>query len=215
MTDIVASDALLACLLPLIIIAAAFKAFPRTTVRDIQELLWPKSAFGNTHPHFSLERAYHAYAQYARLSGNDLSKMRFSYSQLSRANKKLGYAIGYPAKLDRLHDATQRNAVVANGIADLALEEFPPLKDQPELGLTAVDLSRVREALKHFVRDWSSEGLEERSRIFGPILEVLQSVDEEKRAGMKVLVPGCGLGRLAWDISELGSSFFDFNDSPI
>ena len=45
---------------------------------------------------------------------------------------------------------------------------------------------------------------EERKAIFTPILDCLSDVPRAQRAGMRVLVPGCGLGRLAWEISELG-----------
>ena len=66
------------------------------------------------------------------------------------------------------------------------------------------DLPRVRESLKHFVRDWSEDGRLERSQIFGPILDALAEVSHAGRKDMKVLVPGSGLGRLAWEISQLG-----------
>jgi len=62
----------------------------------------------------------------------------------------------------------------------------------------------VRETLKHFVRDWSEEGKEEREKIFQPIFDVLKEVGEDQRGSMKVLIPGCGLGRLAWEVSQLG-----------
>ena len=68
----------------------------------------------------------------------------------------------------------------------------------------AGDVVRVRESLKHFVRDWSVEGRKERDKIFGPILAVLREVQHGERARMRVLVPGAGLGRLAWEVSELG-----------
>jgi hypothetical protein len=71
-------------------------------------------------------------------------------------------------------------------------------------------LGRTREALRHFVRDWSAEGAPERATIFTPILEALADVPIEERAGRRVLVPGSGLGRLAWEISELGASAHTF-----
>jgi len=67
-----------------------------------------------------------------------------------------------------------------------------------------VNLGRIRETLKHFVRDWSLDGKMERDRIFHPILEVLKDIPESGRKGMKVLIPGSGLGRLAWEVSGLG-----------
>ncbi|CAL1711444.1 unnamed protein product [Somion occarium] len=109
--------------------------------------------------------------------------MRASYSRLGWVHKNIGYKLGYPEKLKRAEDVTKLNAK----------GPYVP-----------TDLSRVQESLKHFVRDWSDEGRRERDRICEPILSVLRDVPVERRASMKVLVPGSGLGRLAWEISELG-----------
>ncbi|KAG6853566.1 hypothetical protein C0991_003236 [Blastosporella zonata] len=103
-------------------------------------------------------------------------------------------------KLDRLKLVTDLNATVTEGIAELAANEFgleEPDAESPDLG-------RVRESLKHYIRDWSSEGASEREKIFRPILNVLKAVDENDRSGKRILVPGSGLGRLAWEISQLG-----------
>lgn len=96
------------------------------------------------------------------------------------------------------------NATVTEAIADLAVEEHPELKDTRPIQATAGDLSRVRESLKHFIRDWSAAGSSERQRIFDPILNVLRQVNSSERPTKRILVPGSGLGRLAWEISELG-----------
>lgn len=133
--------------------------------------------------------------------------MRASYATLTRMNKNIGYKIGYTKKLDQLRDVTSLNAVLVDGIAELALEEFPSLKDEPVINTNFSDLGRVREALKHFVRDWSEEGASERTRIFAPIINLLSQADASQRQQMTVLVPGCGLGRLAWEISQLGEFF--------
>ncbi|KAH9922588.1 N2227-domain-containing protein [Amylocystis lapponica] len=139
-----------------------------------------------------------SYDQYARLSEGDIASMQASYNRLGRAHKRIGYELGYTKKLERLRAAVQANARVTADIAGLARDEFRGPGD------VRGDLGRVRESLKHFVRDWSDEGVSERSRIFGPILEVLKGVDAMGRGSMRVLVPGAGLGRLAWEISQLG-----------
>ncbi|KAG2016031.1 hypothetical protein CC2G_009247 [Coprinopsis cinerea AmutBmut pab1-1] len=116
----------------------------------------------------------------------------------------MGHKIGYPKKLDRLWDATSLNGTIAADIAELALEEHPSLNNSPPVNPTVADLGRVRESLKHFIRDWSAEGASERETIFSPILNLLATVEPEQRASQKVLVPGSGLCRLAWEISQLG-----------
>jgi hypothetical protein len=130
--------------------------------------------------------------------------MQTSYRTLQHSNKNLGYSIGYPKKLDQLGYVTTLNAMVTDGIVELAQEEFPSLLCQRRHTMVSPDLARVRESLKHFIRDWSEEGARERTRTFSPILDVLNEVNPSQRAEMKILIPGCGLGRLAWEISQLG-----------
>lgn len=151
--------------------------------------------------YFSLERAAASYAQYRALALDDLAQMRRSYARLGRVHKRMGYDLGYPAKLTALEHTTDANAHVAQAIADLAMSEFPAL---PDLRTAGGDLARVRETMKHFVRDWSSEGADERAAIFAPVLDALRLEPADRRGAMNVLVPGAGLGRLAWEISQLG-----------
>ncbi|KAG6906918.1 hypothetical protein DXG01_011377 [Tephrocybe rancida] len=130
----------------------------------------------------------------------EVATRRFVYSTLGRAHKRLGNSIGYPEKLDNLKLITDLNGTITERIAELAAVEFN--LGEPSAGNG--DLGRVRESLKHFIRDWSADGAAERERIFQPILDVLKLVDESERPGKRILVPGSGLGRLAWDVSQLG-----------
>jgi carnosine N-methyltransferase len=56
------------------------------------------------------------------------------------------------------------------------------------------------------VRDWSDYGKEEREACYSPILEVLNREFPGERDGKKVLIPGCGLGRLAMEVAAMGMS---------
>ncbi|KAI7831922.1 N2227-like protein-domain-containing protein [Kickxella alabastrina] len=71
-------------------------------------------------------------------------------------------------------------------------------------------MDKVYSVLKQFVRDWSEEGKEEREQTYGPLLESLESefaqVPPESRGDLRVLVPGAGLGRLAYEICCRGFS---------
>jgi len=206
---IVASDTLVACLFPLLVLVIGYKHFPAVTFSDIRDILsLDQRKFGRRYGHFSLERAFNSYQQYGLLSRFELSRMRLSYATSSRANKNIGFKIGYPKKLDRLEDLTNLNQFITERIADLALDEFPNLHSESRIDTDSADLGRVRESLKHFVRDWSEERFGERTRIFAPILDLLKEVDTKEREGMKILVPGCGLGRLAWEIAQLGMHLF-------
>jgi len=61
--------------------------------------------------------------------------------------------------------------------------------------------------LKQIAREWSNDGKEERDSSFRPIIEQLLKhlpVIDETRNHFKVLCPGSGLGRLAWEICKAG-----------
>ncbi|KAI0685862.1 N2227-like protein-domain-containing protein [Cerioporus squamosus] len=118
--------------------------------------------------------------------------MRKSYGRMSWAHRRIGYDLGYTKKLARLEESIGTNAVIADAIARLAKSEFSEEMDDVHSSLLrlpiAGDLGRVRESLKHFVRDWSSEGCGERDKMFGPILAILRDVQLDKRATTRVLV---------------------------
>ena len=76
---------------------------------------------------------------------------------------------------------------------------------------------KVRSTLRSFVRDWSAEGAPERDACYARCLAALQQHWAHKIVGKpgrrakgdwRVLVPGCGLGRLAMEIAALGASSF-------
>ena len=70
------------------------------------------------------------------------------------------------------------------------------------------DMDKLRSTLKQFVRDWSLEGRTERAACYEPMKESLlahfNDKTEVEKAALRVLVPGAGLGRLAFDIANLG-----------
>ena len=76
---------------------------------------------------------------------------------------------------------------------------------------TECDYSKVCSTLRQMMRDWSEEGAAERHCCYGPILEGLERLypvggEKGKREQVRVLVPGCGLGRLPWEIVRRGFS---------
>ncbi|KAH9045932.1 N2227-domain-containing protein [Lactarius hengduanensis] len=75
---------------------------------------------------------------------------------------------------------------------------------------TDFDMDKVRSTLKQLVRDWSEEGKEEREASYQPIKDALlahfSDIPTEERHNFHVLVPGAGLGRLAYDVANLGFS---------
>ncbi|KJA23747.1 hypothetical protein HYPSUDRAFT_184819 [Hypholoma sublateritium FD-334 SS-4] len=72
------------------------------------------------------------------------------------------------------------------------------------------DMDKLRSTLKQLVRDWSEEGQPEREAAYKPMKDALvqhfSHVPVDARHTIKVLVPGAGLGRLAYDIAKMGYS---------
>ncbi|KAJ2739524.1 hypothetical protein GGI20_006096 [Coemansia sp. BCRC 34301] len=71
-------------------------------------------------------------------------------------------------------------------------------------------MKKLYGTMKLFVRDWSSDGAEERRLTYGPLIAALEDefsgVSPKTRGDIRVLVPGAGLGRLAYDICCRGFS---------
>ncbi|KAF9434261.1 serine/threonine protein kinase, CMGC group [Entomortierella beljakovae] len=90
------------------------------------------------------------------------------------------------------------------------LEINEKAKNSPTLRVRQQDIEKVHGTIKQFVRDWSAGGKSERDAIYEPILKELEDrfakVPIERRGNIHVLVPGSGLGRLAFDIAHRGFS---------
>lgn len=71
-------------------------------------------------------------------------------------------------------------------------------------------VDKIRSTLKQLVRDWSSFGSLERELAYGPIIQTIEerfgSIPENERNLVRILVPGAGLGRLAFELAWRGFS---------
>jgi hypothetical protein len=192
----------------------------------------PRPSFRNRkHPHvsartsytataFTRDRALRSFSRYESLARNELASKRRGVNDLRGRHARIAAEIGYGSKLDRFRDAISMNNKVASSIVQHSvLEKSPRASDDKTVGAYVyganswtddgpTDLARVVEALKHCVRDWGVNGLEERTRVFMPILNVLNQVPVQQRKATKVLVPGAGLCRLAWEIARMGKIIF-------
>jgi N2227-like protein len=158
----------------------------------------------------TITRAAYAFSRYERVSRDRLADMRNTYLRSIRFNpshKRISIQIRYPEKLRCLEHAIQANAIVTRGIFRLAEDELAGIS-HGDSTRGDDDLVRVRESLKHFVRDWSAEGKPERDQAFTPILDILTTLERDpaRRENKHALIPGSGLGRLAWEVSRLRQS---------
>ena len=80
--------------------------------------------------------------------------------------------------------------------------------EKEETVTASMDMEKVQSTIKQFVRDWSKDGETERDMCYKPILEEIEAIygdlNTSQRNGINILVPGSGLGRLAYEIASRG-----------
>ncbi|ANB12412.1 hypothetical protein AWJ20_665 [Sugiyamaella lignohabitans] len=114
------------------------------------------------------------------------------------------------AHLDKIENAIEDNAFFLSQVKDTAVFAFSEDETVQDpatwSGCSSTDMDKVQSTLRQVAREWSTEGAEERAQSYGVILEELQQLypNIEDRHKIRVLVPGCGLGRLPFDLAALG-----------
>lgn len=127
-------------------------------------------------------------------------------------HQSLERTIGYTNKLNTVEDLMLKNAGLAESILDYGFNYYgvsrTELEDfvQETTNGTNKQMGSTLYAMKHFVRDWSEEGLHEREATYPCVLEAIRIAFPERSQAepAKVLVPGSGLGRLGHEIAALG-----------
>lgn len=178
----------------------AFKTFLFASLKRPEPVVYGTTA---SSPSFSLQNAFYSFHAYPAIASSEVNTYRSKLNTLRGAHRRLAIEIGYPSKIENFRRAIEANTRLTRAICRTARTEFLELQSVPATG--AHDMGRVREGLKHAIRDWSTEGARERHAIFAPILEELNKVPKERRATHRVLIPGAGLGRLAWEIASMGA----------
>ena len=81
-------------------------------------------------------------------------------------------------------------------------------EDYGEALTAKVDIEKIHSVMKTLARDWSKEGQEERDQSYQLILDEIEQIfnhlNSAQRSDTKILVPGAGGGRLAFDIAAKG-----------
>ena len=69
------------------------------------------------------------------------------------------------------------------------------------------EINKLRSTLKLFIRDWCVEGKKERDLTYIPVIEEIKKYFNDiniNNKNRKILVPGAGLCRLAFEIAKFG-----------
>ena len=120
--------------------------------------------------------------------------------------------LNLPKTFDAVDVAIGSNADIADAVLSIGLDtyEIDPGSSDWQGAATPNDMDKVRSTIRQLYRDWSSEGAEERKASFQPMLEALDTIYADislpQRCHLSVLVPGAGLGRLAFEVCKAGYS---------
>ena len=152
--------------------------------------------------------AFRVYKQHAL---NVLNRKEHYLNRLPAEHQNLLKKNGYEDMLKDLKGAVEaNNEIIQHVLKDIdnmfdnLTHEGKGEKDKRTMP-TAADVEKVHSCLKQLVRDWSPDGEAEREACYQRIINKLnQLYTVEEREAKKVLVPGAGLGRLAFDIARLG-----------
>ncbi|ANZ76168.1 BA75_03089T0 [Komagataella pastoris] len=113
----------------------------------------------------------------------------------------------FPEHLTSLSQCIANNELFMRELASKVAADWGNSEDSSKWGSSVgSDLDKVRSTMLQFTREWSELGSKEREICYGRITQELESmypkVDERQR--VKVLVPGCGLGRLVVELVKRG-----------
>jgi carnosine N-methyltransferase len=131
----------------------------------------------------------------------DLPKLSIEHQALL---KPYAMKLGIPFDLwiiDSINLCASKNQIF---LTEMIKDELSPEVDQQIASGSNVE--KVRSTLRQFVRDWAVEGEEERKGCYTPILQALEEefddIPVDNRDAIRILVPGAGLGRLAYEIAR-------------
>ncbi|RVD87302.1 uncharacterized protein DFL_001543 [Arthrobotrys flagrans] len=151
--------------------------------------------------------SYYLYRQAAHLTYTH--RRRRNLYSLPVAQQDVLRSIGWLQNLEKVDEAIEANAHFAECLLRSGSHGFGvdwrDAEQWKELA-TPEDLDKARSTIKQFVRDWSEAGVVERNMTYGPILEAVDRLFgmTTPRCDVRVLVPGSGLGRLAFDLARKG-----------
>ncbi|KAF7193065.1 Carnosine N-methyltransferase [Pseudocercospora fuligena] len=167
------------------------------------------------HPRWQILEALHGFDRYETIVGAEITRFEDLYKHVPKKHKKLlSSTINYSQNFAEARSKISINAKFCKGVVAFALQYYKISRHELEAFIHDTDDGKPRpqlrttvsQTLKHMVRDWSPAGQEERDTTFPYILETLSNnLPPKDNSTYKILVPGAGLGGLAYEISRLGS----------
>lgn len=134
-----------------------------------------------------------AFKSYSKYHLYRLAKYYSDYDKLPREHKDM--LSEYVTRLNRVQECIKKNQSVFDMLLDGDGQANVSLKDAD------AKMESIRSLLRQTVRDWAKEGVEERV-VYKIVIEEITNRMEDMTS--RVLIPGAGLGRLAYEIAKAG-----------
>lgn len=170
---------------------------------------------------------------YKRDSETRLARSHTNLKRIPLEHQRLLITHGFKSGLEDLQSCIELNDIVLSEMISDASTMFENSSSYSENSndvgadgdgskTSQMEIEKIQSTLKQFVRDWSDVGKEERKMSYTPIMNELEKLyprlegnsddsgldstsrPDKLRNKIKVLVPGSGLGRLAYDIAKRG-----------
>uniref|UniRef100_A0A674NA99 carnosine N-methyltransferase n=1 Tax=Takifugu rubripes TaxID=31033 RepID=A0A674NA99_TAKRU len=152
-------------------------------------------------------RIIDAFSYYRVHVQEQVRRAEHQYESLPQKHRKLlPNVLAHLAQISRCAEKNQEllQAIVHNSLHMFENIEYGQRKIRPS---STFDMDKLKSTIKQFVRDWSEDGRAERDSCYRPIIQEIQRLFPRHQCDVSkvsVLVPGAGLGRLAWEIARLG-----------
>lgn len=152
-------------------------------------------------------------SQYRHAAHYNITHLR-RQSFYSLPSEQMSLLASEPFNLTKTFDAVDEaidiNADIADAVLSIGLNTYGIDSNNSEWkgAATPSDMDKVRSTIRQLYRDWAAEGAHERSASFDPIISALNQsfahLTPAQRSHTNILVPGAGLGRLAFEINRAG-----------
>ena len=141
-----------------------------------------------------------SFFNYKNDSLKDVLKMENDFKSIGE--KYLKYlSFNYIDRISKIKEGIELNEKFLLSIVDKYSSNYN--KNNNKLLTRPGEISKLRSTLKLFIRDWTIEGKKERDLTYIPIIEEIRNFFPQNK-NKKILVPGAGLCRLAYEIAKLG-----------
>lgn len=141
---------------------------------------------------------------YTRNAKNWNDRKRLLFKRMPVDHQHMANTIKYPSKLNHLDKIVDRNDKLLQRVSQFAIEKHHITPQELSLLDTkgaGNNYGQVVESLCHFARDWSKQHQEE----IDPLIKYMQ---DQLSSGLNmqdttIIVPGSGLGRIAYEMYKL------------